>query len=505
MTEEPDFLPTGWVWSTVGELATFIGSGITPLGGQNVYVPTGVQFIRSQNVYPDGLHLNDVVYVTPRMHAEMKRTHVKPDDVLLNITGASIGRSTFVPHDLGEANVNQHVCIIRTGSWIAPAYLSWFLNSPLGQQQIFATESGVTRQGLNYSQIRRFRIPLAPLKEQGRIANIVEELMTRNRGARVRLERARSVLRQFRKATLAKAFRGQLSERNPKDEPAEKLLQRIRQERRNKWEEELTAKSKDPKKYRYPEFEIIELEGLPKLPEGWMWTQIGAVGEVVTGKTPPTSERRFYGDAVPFVKPGDLDTKGLVISSQQFLSKGGGEHVRMIPASSVMVTSIGATIGKTGMSGRAVVTNQQINSIVLPQCVEPFFVYYYCLSDFFQNQVRANASSTTLPILNKTRFQNLPLPLAPISEQNAICVRIRQAFVRGEEVESGLRIAMKQIGGIEESILSKAFRGDLSTQDPNDEPASVLLGRIRARRAATGKRGRFQAQLELVSPAKTSS
>jgi len=108
-------LPPTWTWTTISELETFIGSGITPKDGRKVYVHEGVPFVRSQNVHPDGLHLENIAYVTSRIHDEMKRTKVHPNDVLLNITGASIGRSTYIPERFGEGNVNQHVCIIRTG------------------------------------------------------------------------------------------------------------------------------------------------------------------------------------------------------------------------------------------------------------------------------------------------------------------------------------------------------------------------------------------------------
>ena len=119
-------MPETWVWTTIGELETFIGSGITPKGGKRVYVSEGIPFIRSQNVHPDGLRLLNVAYVTLSMHEEMKRTHTFPNDVLLNITGASIGRSAYIPEELPKANVNQHVCIIRTGGRLFPAYLSHF-------------------------------------------------------------------------------------------------------------------------------------------------------------------------------------------------------------------------------------------------------------------------------------------------------------------------------------------------------------------------------------------
>lgn len=224
-------LPDSWAGSTLGSITIFIGSGITPLGGQNVYVSKGIPFIRSQNVHPDGLHLDDVAYVTPKMHAEMKRTHVRPGDVLLNITGASIGRSTYVPEGFGEANVNQHVCIIRTGWWMDPTYLSSFLNSPLGQEQIFSTESGVTREGLNYGQIRSLKIPIAPLNEQKLIGKIIAEMFAKatavERVVQEELEQTESLERSI----LSRAFRGKLVAQDPKDEPVHLLLERIRGER----------------------------------------------------------------------------------------------------------------------------------------------------------------------------------------------------------------------------------------------------------------------------------
>jgi type I restriction enzyme S subunit len=221
-------LPEPWIWTTIGELETFVGSGITPGGGKKVYHSEGIPFIRSQNVYPDGLHLGNVAHVTREMHAEMKRTQVHPNDVLLNITGASIGRSAYIPKEFGEANVNQHVCIIRTGWWIVPAYLSHFLNSPYSQDQIFSTESGVTREGLNYTQVRSLQIPLAPLEEQKRIASRIEEAFPITNRVEAAAAKARERAGRINQAILAKAFRGEIVPQDPGDEPASALLQRIK-------------------------------------------------------------------------------------------------------------------------------------------------------------------------------------------------------------------------------------------------------------------------------------
>jgi type I restriction enzyme S subunit len=214
-TSELPELPEAWIWVELGELLSFVGSGSTPKGGQKVYKTSGIPFIRSQNVYPNGLRLDDIAYISEQIHTAMARTYIQPRDVLLNITGASIGRSTIVPKNFGPANVNQHVCIIRLVPEIEPQYLSRFLNSLIGQAQIMESQSGVTRQGLNYSQLRKIIIPFAPIAEQRRIVAKIESLFaqaeTIEHAASLALRRAG----QIDQSILARAFRGELVQQDP--------------------------------------------------------------------------------------------------------------------------------------------------------------------------------------------------------------------------------------------------------------------------------------------------
>lgn len=219
---------------------------------------------------------------------------------------------------------------------------------------------------------------------------------------------------------------------------------------------------------------------LPPLPKGWVWTEIGAIGEVVTGKTPSTSMREFYGNTVPFVKPGDLDVTGLVVSSEQGLSEEGVRRARVVPPHTVMVTSIG-TIGKTGISGTHVVTNQQINSVIPTRGVDPFYLYYYCRSDFFQGTAMASASATTIAILNKSRFERLPVPLAPLSEQKRIVRKIEELFEELRVARQALDQVPPLMKQFRRSILAATFRGELTSRKPKDEqsvnpPGQGLIG-----------------------------
>jgi len=171
--ELPD-IPKSWIWTDIGSLTIFVGSGITPKGGKSQYVKEGIPFIRSQNVLFNELDLSDVAYIPEDLHLKLNRSHVKQYDVLLNITGASIGRTTIVPIGFKTGNVNQHVCIIRAGSCLNSEYLSFWLNSPMIQQLIDTINVGGTKEGLNYSHIRSFPVPFTTRDEQDLIVDKIK-------------------------------------------------------------------------------------------------------------------------------------------------------------------------------------------------------------------------------------------------------------------------------------------------------------------------------------------
>jgi type I restriction enzyme S subunit len=154
-------------------LATKIGSGKTPAGGAETYQDSGVIFLRSQNIHFDGLRLDDVAYIDPGVHREMFGTRVVPGDVLLNITGASLGRVTHFPDGLGEANVNQHVCIIRPNGSLDSRYLSYALSARTSQGQIISMQVGGNRDGLNFEQVGNLEIPVPGIETQRRIADLM--------------------------------------------------------------------------------------------------------------------------------------------------------------------------------------------------------------------------------------------------------------------------------------------------------------------------------------------
>jgi type I restriction enzyme S subunit len=199
MRESADTFPADWDTKTIGDIACHVGSGATPTGGSSVYSKTGITFIRSQNVTFKGLLLDDVTFIGTSIHQQMARSEIFPHDVLLNITGASIGRCCFVPPNFGLANVNQHVCAIRLPrpSHEDAVFLAGVLASHIGQSQIDRLNAGGNREGLNYQQVRSFVVPWPRSEERKRIAAILEtadEAIAKTKAVIAKLKQVRAGL-----------------------------------------------------------------------------------------------------------------------------------------------------------------------------------------------------------------------------------------------------------------------------------------------------------------------
>ena len=215
-----------------------------------------------------------------------------------------------------------------------------------------------------------------------------------------------------------------------------------------------------------------------EVPDNWTWCKIKDIGSVVTGNTPSKDNADYYGGNIPFFKPTDLEQGRDTKYASDYLSALGFEQSQKLPAKTILVTCIGATIGKTGISSVAGSCNQQINAIIPNYGAFYIFVYYVCVSNYMQCEIKKNASATTLPILNKSNFENILFPLPPLVEQQRIVAEIERWFALIDVIEqnkSGLQTVIKQT---KSKILDLAIHGKLVPQDPNDESASELLKRI---------------------------
>jgi len=162
-----------WIKAKLGDIAEKINSGKTPLGGESNYLTEGVLFVRSQNVNNDRLELENIVYISENVNAGMKNSVVRANDILLNITGASLGRSCVVPEDFEKGNVNQHVCIIRPRKRYNPRFIQPILGSARGQAIFESLQTGSGREGLNFDSIKKIELDFPSLPEQEKIADFL--------------------------------------------------------------------------------------------------------------------------------------------------------------------------------------------------------------------------------------------------------------------------------------------------------------------------------------------
>ena len=293
----------------------------------------------------------------------------------------------------------------------------------------------------------------------------------------------------LRQKILDLAIHGKLVPQDPNDEPASVLLERIRAEKERLIKE---GKIKRPKKTKAtsdkPHYENVPFE----VPSSWVWTTLGDIAEIITGNTPSKDIKEYYSGNIPFFKPTDLEQGIHTKYSKDRLTPLGFEQSRKLPANSVLVTCIGATIGKTGLTTVEGTCNQQINAIIPTSAILAKFLFYVCISDYMQHEIKANASATTLPILNKANFSKIAITIPPLQEQSRIVKSIEHWLSLVDCIEGNKENLQRTIMEAKSKILTLAIHGKLVPQDSTDEPASELLKRINPKAEITCDNGHYQ-------------
>ncbi|WP_368158193.1 restriction endonuclease subunit S [Aeromonas sp. R10-2] len=347
-------------------------------------------------------------------------------------------------------------------------------------------------------------------------------------------------IKKLRELILELAVRGKLVPQDPSDEPASVLLERIAIEKARLVKE---GKIKKPKALP----EISEEEKPFELPEGWTWQRLGSIGYTQTGGTPSKSNPNFFGNDIPFIKPGDISDTSIVYDNEGLSTLGAEQLGRLAPSGSILMVCIG-TIGKCNKIDKVCAFNQQINSIT--PYIEIYEFLHRCLSSrYFQALAWENSSSTTIAILNKGKWEALPVPLPPIFEQHRIVAKVDELMALCDQLEqrSESQLAAHQmlvetllgsllqpaaaaegsltdscdadelaqnwarlsthfdtlftteasIDALKQTILQLAVMGKLVPQDPSDEPAAALLARIAAEKAQLVKEKKIKKEKPL--------
>jgi type I restriction enzyme S subunit len=194
------------------------------------------------------------------------------------------------------------------------------------------------------------------------------------------------------------------------------------------------------------------------LPNGWRWVKLGDVCEVVTGSTPPKAESRFYGGTIAWIKPDDLDRAMYVDSSSEYLSDEGAKRARILPVGAVLVSCIG-NVGKTAIAAKPLATNQQINSLIPSKAVDSEYLFFACR--FIGSTMRAAASVSLVPIINKSSFSALKIPIPALPEQKRIAAVLKEQMAAVERARAAAEAQLETINKIPAALLRQAFTGKL--------------------------------------------
>jgi type I restriction enzyme, S subunit len=400
---------------------------------------------------------------------------------------------------------------------VAEYFWWWFQSVDLA-----SLSDGSNVPQINHGDIVPLELPMPPFAEQRRIVAKIEALQERSRRAREALSEVGLLLEQFRQSVLAAAFRGDLTAdwrtARPNVEPARELLQRIRAERRRRWEQAELAKyeakgQKPPKNWqdKYKEPEPVDDSDLPELPEGWCWTRLPELGYMNRGKSRhrPRNASHLYGGPYPFVQTGDIaQSRGRIVSHKQTYSEAGLAQSKLWPEGTVCIT-IAANIASSAVLSYPTCFPDSVVGLIPDESLcSPDFVEFFIRTA--KGDLERFAPSTAQKNINLETLMEVAVPLPPLEESKEITQLLTKLIDGISHIDEAAASLIEQTDELDQSVLAQAFRGELVPQDPSDEPASVLLERIGAQRkqqaeaakqpSKTPRRGEMTKKLSKLTP-----
>ena len=466
-------LPKGWVWASLEECAEII-LGQSPSSSTYNKNGNGLPFYQGKLEFGD-------TFPTPRKWCTAPKKIAEKRDVLISVR-APVGPTNLC---IEKSCIGRGLAAVRGLNGIESLFILYLLRA--FEDEIAGKGTGTTFNAITGGQLKKFAVPIPPLPEQHRIVTKIEELFTQLDAGGGALTNTKAQLKRYRQSVLKSACEGrlvpteaELARAEGRDyEPADVLLARIGKERREKWGAEKTRKGKKSAKYKEPA--APDVSGLPELPEGWVWTTFDQVSDRVTVGHVGTMKNEYIKSGIPFlrsqnVRENRFDPNGLKFISREFHEKLSKSNLQ--PGDLVVVRS--GSVGVSCVIPEALSEANCSDLVIVkqPQAILSHYGAFY-MNSIAQSRINAKKVGVALIHFNTKSMAEMPVPLPPLAEQHRIVAEIERRLSVADEIEKTVDQSLKQAERLHQSILKRAFEGKLVSQNSNDEPASVLLKRIK--------------------------
>lgn len=493
-------LPMGWETTVLEQLACTDYASITdgPFGSalkRIHYTSSGARVIRLANLGDRVFNDTDRAYISCSHYRSLLRHSVVEGDILIAALGDPLGRACLAPRNLGPAIVKADCFRFRPHAAISGAFLVYWLGAPAMRRQINEASHGVGRVRISLADVKDLHLPLPPQAEQERIVTKLDALSARSASARKDLSRIDSLVTRYKQAVLSKAFSGELTKdwRNTKrvgltEAEIAEIARLV----------DVAAKSRRGARTGTHQ---IDLKRLANIPTSWAKGIVGMASEMLVGFAFKSSW--YVENGVTLLRganiaPGQIDwddLKSLAPDKAVEYSKYELQRDDIVLAMDRPIISTGLKIAQVTKGDEGCLLVQRVARLrPTTHAVHSYVWWFMNSADFIDHSV-SRSTGSDLPHISGDDISTCPLPLPPLEEQKEIVRRIESAFQKIDRLAAEAKRALELTDKLDEAILAKAFRGELVPQNPIDEPASVLLKRIKAERAAQPevKRGRRNA------------
>lgn len=492
--EQPYKIPNNWVWTRLGDLGDYkkgpFGSSLT----KSMFVEKGIDTIKvyeQKNAIQKNAKIGNY-YITKSYFLEaMTGFEVKPSDIIVSCAG-TVGETYIIPNNAEKGIINQALMKISLKDDIEKTYYLQYFDYFLKEESKEKSKGTAIKNIPPFKVFKEFPFPLPPLNEQKRIVEKLDFLFDKTKKAKEIIEEIKIDIENRKISILDRAFKGTLTSKwrnENKVSDVKELLKSINDEKIKKWEEECLQAEKDgnkkPKKPIIREVEdmIVPVDEQPyKLPDSWVWVRLGEVVEVNPNKIKIDIGENELVDFIPMKNVSESSPKIIEKNFEKFkdLQKGYTQFIKndILFAKITPCMENGKTAIISDLKEKIGYGSTEFHILRSTKIINNKLLYNFLKQKGFREDARYNMTGSVGFRRVPTEFmKSYPFPLPPLEEQQEI-VRILDEVLENENKVKELLELEERIDVLEKSILNKAFKGELGTQNSNDEPAIELLKEI---------------------------